>query len=69
MAYVDVQVEYDIDEAFDELTEEEQWQFVRGWAEVFKIIPEEPSVANLENPVLLLEIITELRRKGYTVEP
>lgn len=70
MAYTTVDIEYDFDEAWDDLSSQEQEEFIVEEATARGLISTERNDPfNLDDSFRLLELITALRAKGYTVEP
>lgn len=60
-AYVDI----DFDEAFSGLSSVEKKEFLDFWCQDYGW---EPELTGLDDPAKLLEVIVELRKRGYSVE-
>ena len=75
MVYISADIDVDIDDVLSGYTSKQLTELVGdllseghvpdGWVEVDDSRPEVP----LDDPAVLLGVITELRKRGYTVEP
>lgn len=69
MAYTTVDIEYDFDEAWSDLLPQEQEEFILEEATARGLISSERNDPfNLDDSFRLLELIVELRKRGYSVE-
>lgn len=72
MAYVEVEVEYDLDDAWRYLSEDEKLGSIKDWLDDGYVPDGWSRALKLEietDPVYRLQIIEWLRANGWTVEP